>query len=375
VQGVFLVLVGMILGISSGTVMEDMSYYYDVNYPRLRNALESVDASYCRMTDEECLALVKDGVPVYPKDADGNVIDGVPPMTRESTWINQHAAVAKAANQDPHESWLDPCATTGVCVFCDTFFERVSSRPSGAVNLNFSNVLGGNDGLQFRECAGPVPSSNCANAAPASNKKTILTRMQPGTAPAAEWTNQISNYTRYDNIARSTMGNCNAALIELTRDSQYCPDDAATSTTLVEGSSVGRTFSYQGDCQQCANSVLRPFFFDLVSGDNIDQTKCLNFFVGHMMNECGASSYRPLQCKELFYGASTPPTDADRAIHINKMILLSKDDESHDEAHKFCSYDTASCKVWIFVCTCTLALLHCALLERDWPRVDIHDDF
>ena len=42
-------LTGLVMGISSGVVMDDMEYYYDVNYPRLRTALEQTDANYCKL--------------------------------------------------------------------------------------------------------------------------------------------------------------------------------------------------------------------------------------------------------------------------------------------------------------------------------------
>merc|ERR1711998_132593 len=107
--------------------------------------------------------------------------------------------------------------------------------------------------------------------------------------PPLTWSDQIRNYTRYDQVSRDVMGMCNRALIELTRDKKYCPDDAATSTVNVQGSlsNVQVQASDQGDCDSCS-PILRPFFFDFVSGD-AGQTKCLNFFVGHMLNECGAT--------------------------------------------------------------------------------------
>jgi hypothetical protein len=60
-------LTGLIMGISSGAVMDDMQYYYDSNYPRLRAALESADNSFCKLSKADCTALAGGSTTaVYP---------------------------------------------------------------------------------------------------------------------------------------------------------------------------------------------------------------------------------------------------------------------------------------------------------------------
>jgi hypothetical protein len=46
-------LTGLIMGISSTAVMDDM-WYYDSNFPRLRAALERADNNYCMLKKDDC---------------------------------------------------------------------------------------------------------------------------------------------------------------------------------------------------------------------------------------------------------------------------------------------------------------------------------
>ena len=59
-MAVALVLAAIILGMSTGVVMDDMEYYYTTQYPKLRSALEKADNSFCRMSQTECTTMVTD---------------------------------------------------------------------------------------------------------------------------------------------------------------------------------------------------------------------------------------------------------------------------------------------------------------------------
>ena len=79
---ILLLLAALLMGISSGAVMDDMGYYYDTNYPKLRNTLEKVDNSYCRLTEDDCKTLTYDttgNAKIYPKrcDDDGKQPTGI----------------------------------------------------------------------------------------------------------------------------------------------------------------------------------------------------------------------------------------------------------------------------------------------------------
>lgn len=137
---VFMVLFGLILGMSTGLVMDDMTYYYDTQYPKLRSALEKADNSYCQMTREQCSTVVTCAgndnlgaastactVTVQTDDYGTDVTDdddNVVTMTFASMWKGMFAAAAQEAastNDDGTSNapaWLEHCATTGICIYC-----------------------------------------------------------------------------------------------------------------------------------------------------------------------------------------------------------------------------------------------------------------
>ena len=108
-------LTGLIMGISSGVVMDDMDFYYQSNYPRMRAALERADNSYCKLQKDDCTTLAG-GPPgsVPPKICDEDyvceAIEGATPMTSASVWKNMWAVAAQAAAdtaQVAEQPWLE----------------------------------------------------------------------------------------------------------------------------------------------------------------------------------------------------------------------------------------------------------------------------
>ena len=132
-----LLLAALLMGISSGAVLDDMGYYYDTNYPKLRSALEKGDNSYCQLNEADCKLLTYDTAGtagVYPKNEDGNIVidsespywDGVAyQMTAAEVWKDQYAILAAMAKKDDAAAWLEPCETTGICIYCDEFAAAV----------------------------------------------------------------------------------------------------------------------------------------------------------------------------------------------------------------------------------------------------------
>jgi len=137
-----LLLAALLMGISSGAVMDDMGYYYDTNYPKLRDSLEKLDNSYCRLSEDDCTTLTYDKAGtagVYPKncpegeactdiiiDEDSPYWDGTAyQMTADAIWLDQYSVLAAKAKADPSNSHLEPCAATGICIYCKTFYDAV----------------------------------------------------------------------------------------------------------------------------------------------------------------------------------------------------------------------------------------------------------
>jgi len=155
---VFLVLFGLILGMSTGMVMDDMTYYYDTQYPKLRSALEKADNSYCQMTKEQCAAVVNcagaEGAsgnpastactqPVQTDDYSTAVTDdddAAVVMTFASMWKGMFAAAAQEAastNDDGTSNapaWLEHCATTGICIYCQDVLTPLEDADGNSAN-------------------------------------------------------------------------------------------------------------------------------------------------------------------------------------------------------------------------------------------------
>lgn len=129
-------LTGLIMGISSGAVMDDMSYYYDSNYPRLREALEVSDPSYCKMTKDDCSNVANNVVPsVSPKICNEDYsecdpVEDADEMTSDQLWLNMWSVAAEYASDATiaaEQQWLENCESTGICIFCSDFYESVQN--------------------------------------------------------------------------------------------------------------------------------------------------------------------------------------------------------------------------------------------------------
>ena len=130
-------LTGLIMGISSGAVMDDMAYYYDSNYPRLRAALERADNSYCQLRKADCTTLASNtaGAGVAPAICNEDFsecepIEGAPLMTSAQAWRGMWAVASQYAS-DPavtaSQPWLEVCETSGMCIFCDELYADIAS--------------------------------------------------------------------------------------------------------------------------------------------------------------------------------------------------------------------------------------------------------
>merc|ERR1711939_534437 len=223
-----LLLAALLMGISSGAVMDDMGYYYDTNYPKLRAALEKADNSYCQLAKADCETLTYDTVGtagVYPKRCNDEgkeckdiVITEDSPywdsatgvaykMTASEIWNDQYAILAAMARKDitGANAWLAPCKTTGICIYCDDFYKDVKNvdapyiatappETSTCVEKTVAEALA--QGLSASTAiSNEVDSAACAAAQTAAVCTPILTAdaSDSGTATACVWTSSAGN--------------------------------------------------------------------------------------------------------------------------------------------------------------------------------------
>jgi len=149
---IFLIMAGIVMGMSSGAIMDDMNYYYDTQYPKLRAALEKADGGsprYCQMAKADCTTLMETGKAVAVKDKDGVEVEGSTKITKAMMWKMQHYEAAKAADAKEPKAWLEVCKTTGICIYCDDFkkaaetFTLANENASIAPNINFQAAING----------------------------------------------------------------------------------------------------------------------------------------------------------------------------------------------------------------------------------------
>eukprot|EP01048_Picozoa_sp_COSAG05_P011071 COSAG05_NODE_1018_length_6171_cov_6.038867_2_plen_774_part_00 len=358
-----LILVACVLGVSSGTMMEDTGYYYDANYPKLRKAVETVDSEYCTMTDADCKDLTVNGASICPKDEDGVCIladdVAVQPMTRDDIWMQQHSTLSFLAQQPAEllaQPWLAPCETTGICISCNTFYERSGFQQSSVGTFaNYTDFLGGSDTFNL---LGEIGGTGTI-----ANQKNILAKL-PTTGsqwipmPAADWTAVISNYTWHDSLSHDAMGHCESEIIAYSESDETCnellEDENNNAAVILSNPPVLQINSYQRNCRSCESNIDFPFVFNVenpfADAPGTEQTECLNFFVGHMINECGfgtsATGTDHSTCQDEIYGGGiVGPGTA--GLHVDYLIAKAKKFVMSDLSEKklpFCSYSDAGCK-------------------------------
>ena len=150
---ILMVLFALILGMSTGVVMDDMTYYYDTQYPKLRSALEKADNSYCQMSKADCLAIATTGAAVNVQAGDplkditcdaGDPIC-IESMTYDSVWKQMHAAASLEANKDSAPAWLSPCKTTAICIYCTDLLVNVETAAHGVYDPRVAVLDGGSN--------------------------------------------------------------------------------------------------------------------------------------------------------------------------------------------------------------------------------------
>jgi hypothetical protein len=179
----FLVLFAMLLSISAGVFMEDMGYYYDTQYPKLRSAYERADNSYCQMNLEQCTDMARNGAgadgiigtaddksaPVMTDDYSSDVTDNDDnkiEMPFEELWPNMYAEAAREAAMDELDvgglapEWLSACATSPICVWCQDLYERVENHTLGVYGPNAPAQNVG------KPCTPATDGANCYHGAP-----------------------------------------------------------------------------------------------------------------------------------------------------------------------------------------------------------------
>jgi hypothetical protein len=403
---IFLIMAGIIMGMSSGAVMDDMNYYYDTQYPKLRQALERADNTYCQMSQAECTDITLKGTKVTPKDKDGKAIEGAAQITRTDMWKMQYNEAALEASKDDAPKWMASCETTGICIYCKEFYTDVQTKVllnkagnvSLAPNIDFTVALFGygckNDKTgaivegkeQFSAGAvwqskltdnkfigfcptGSTPVAGNVTKVTGKDKDgndvSVLQNYKAVTATSkmtsAAWQAIIGNHTRFahnpkdgsENDAFKYVGKCSLAITNHVAMAKYCPEDAATKTDLLDALKVPPQLklaikdTYVGDCGACqegASSSGMSFVTGGSTGKEDDLDLCLNYFVGHMQAECSAKGgANSLTCADMFDSSKDSKMTSPATAAKNIKYMVDKAYVA-GSLSKFCSYPDKACK-------------------------------
>jgi hypothetical protein len=404
---VFLLLAAIILGMSSGAVMDDMNHYYDTQYPKLRQALERADNSYCQMSKDQCTKLTLEGTVAQVQDKDAATVEGSTPISKAAMWKIQFNEAALESSKDARPNWLGNCDTTGICIYCGEFYTSTQNdvilnkfqNESLAPNINFAAAINGiecvasggaksavakytqyttslhwNGGNakaksylgQAGTCANgtatPKAFNYVAGLSGADANKVMVNYMsttdeagaKASKMVASAWQAIISNHSRYKvtvqggsnaNDASTYVGKCALAITNHVAIGRMCPDDAATATQTLKFIKVAPSSeakvkdTYVGDCESCqetATSSGMSFIAGGGSDADSSDSKCLNYFVGHMKRECSTGS----KCIDMF--DKSKDTSAIKAAD-NVKFMVDKAFAS-DSNSKFCNYPDLQCK-------------------------------
>lgn len=402
--GVFLLLAAIILGMSSGAVMDDMNHYYDTQYPKLRQALERVDNSYCQMTKVECTALTLESTSVYPKDKAKVKVEGSTIITKADVWKAQFNEAALESSMDARPNWLSVCETTGICIYCEEFETATESfkivnrhkNVSLAANINFQAAV---NGLVCQNSAGSIKEvesyTQFAQGKHYGGALASEYRGQPGTCGtgyaavprnysyvakddkclknydatkdqsgakaskmvASAWQSIISNHSRFKtnpgdgsaNNAFKYVGKCALAVLNHVAKEAFCPDGADENSKnmkvikLAPQSDALVKDSYLADCESCQETAGSSGFSFIAGGATTagsPDSKCLNYFVGHMKKECSQNSGGGATCKDRFNKAK----DAGAIKAVDNIKYMVDKAYATGSTSKFCSYPDLQCK-------------------------------
>jgi hypothetical protein len=384
-------LTGLIMGISSGAVMDDMEYYYDSNYPRLRGALERADNSYCKLRKDDCTALASNnaGAGVPPKICNEDyteceAIEGAELMTSAAAWRNMWSVAALEASDPANvqaQPWLEVCETSGICIFCDEFYTDVASNLLEQKDANNQPVLcaGGDTAadpsddvacllapnLDWKDAVTP-PDVNAtveerwtAALTPHGNKQKLKCAQTATYCSVADstgfddagtgWADTIANYTMQKGTAwLGGKTKCEMALIAHTAVSEGSSCKGADN--LVPQGDAG---VYMADCDACNESP------DFTFSSGVGSSYCLSYFVGHMEDAC-VSEAGAATCQAEFYGATaggSQPLVTPEAAREHVEYFVERAYEAGGvgdvgtaeagQASNFCAYTDEGCKAKI----------------------------
>jgi hypothetical protein len=408
---IFLLLAAIILGMSSGVVMDDMNHYYDTQYPKLRQALERAENSYCRMTKEQCTALTLSGTAADVKDKDKVKVVGSTSITKAMVWKMQFNEAALESSKDARPNWLANCDTTGICIYCDEFQKSTQkdvirnkfNNESLAPNVNFQAAINGiqcksnanatvkavnvytqytpslhwNGGVatastylgQAGTCdagwyAKPKPFKYVASLTGDDENTVMLSyghkdnKDEPGNKASKQvpsaWQAMISNHSRFKvvkeggstvNDASLFVGKCALAILNHVAMERMCPEDADTKTQTLKfikvppNTDTKISDTYVGDCEACKETATSSGFSLIVGGGsepNADDSKCLNYFAGHLKRECSSGS----KCVDMF-DKSKDTSSIKAAANIKFMVDKAF---AAGSTSKFCNYPDLQCK-------------------------------
>ena len=330
-----LLLAGLLLGMSSGTLMDDLDERYTTSYPSLRASIEAYDASYCQLKPEDCWAITnsasKTGHGIKPCDGDADVCIV---HDRDDLWTAQYNALqsldfTKAENSD----FKNKCKTTPVCIFCKKMWNDLLATPtkkaSAPVNYLTEVLVGcgwvtdhtGSD--TPTAVTGAKDAESCAAAAKKNTGAVAASWDGSACKSYAKTEKKIKDDTQYTDLASCTNTTSTAVWTKKIHNHTYASSRSKASVAYceIELKDFAGNAKCTGDCKKCEG-------VDFQNDRPKDMSKtqsCADWLVKYSLNECGMES----ECKTLL----KTKTNFDKAL---KALTNS-----------FCQFPDVSCKAKI----------------------------
>merc|ERR1719326_2775767 len=358
-------LTGLVMGMSSGAVMDDMQYYYDSNYPKMRAALERVDNSYCKLKKADCTTAATGAAtaasPVFAYICDdpdaGTGCEQVENsgMTSAALWSQMWSAASLEAAKGVagDRAWLENCQSSGVCIDCDEFYVNArdgnldnpgSPVEDGELAFNFKKAVV--QETMFDGTDWTADALDDDGILKCSDSTTTIKDTSTSACPAADSTYPGSAADQAACDAETEQAECEAVANCVWKsdacvlaDGPMSVDDwsaALTNYTSYTSSTLrgkkaecemailaytaqdtncppenevpaAQAGSYKADCALCKTTP--DFTFD----HSTSEGGCLNWFVGHYEDACAAVEGGNLCKAELYGSLATTKTRAQQS--------------------------------------------------------------
>lgn len=352
--GFVLLLAGIVLGMASGTMMDDVNKTYDENYPEIRRSVEVAEPEFCQIPKDQCVDLtagVYDAAggwnPCDTADADKDVCLGAR-ITSATLWAEMQFKAVQPLIVDTPEiraivNISASCATTDICITCSPMMDNLADSRWNALSTAAVSLGDGDRGaardqtitFDNSQTWTPGDMDGCGTAAQCrsfatgaedgalscSLDRSDLCSDLTGSANGTwAWANAVHNLSLVATaLPESSMPNFPAVVASMGRCQLSLADYESDTAKCLEASTES--------CHACASGFS---FADNTLGNLFKTQTCLEFTLDHMETSC-------------------PTGVADKSATCHAAVVANH--ATFAAAAQICQYTDSACKAKLEVKT------------------------